>query len=385
MKTVVACTSLDEPTAAGHDLAAQIRSSLGDADAIIVFASPRYDHSLLLAALRNRCGRGVIVGASSAGEFTSDHRGEGLACVMAIRAPEMQFTVSAATGLSKAPAAVAQKIAAGFRGVSDGAFPHRTALVLFDALAGHGDVLIEKLTLATSGQYQFFGGGAGDNAQFQRTAVFAGTDVVVDGVVSLEILSVKPIGVGVGHGWEPASEGFRVTETDGMRILSLNGMPAFEAFKEHADRTKQKLDLAAPLPFFLHNVLGISTSSGHRIRVPLSVGLDDSILCAAEVPMGAVVQIMRTSEKSALDAAARATDSALLALGEHRPKAALFFDCVATRLRLGEKFDAELEIVKDRLGGVAMTGCNTHGQLARAEGQFQGFHNCTAIVCVFPE
>jgi hypothetical protein len=92
---------------------------------------------------------------------------------------------------------------------------------------------------------------------------------------------------------------------------------------------------------------------------------------------------MRTSDESAFDAAARATDSALRALGEHRPKAALFFDCVATRLRLNDKFDAELEVVKDRLPDVALAGCNTHGQIARAEGQFEGFHNCNAVVCVF--
>lgn len=30
-------------------------------------------------------------------------------------------------------------------------------------------------------------------------------------------------------------------------------------------------------------------------------------------------------------------------------------------------------------------GCNTYGQIARAEGQFSGFHNCTAVVCVIPE
>jgi hypothetical protein len=31
-----------------------------------------------------------------------------------------------------------------------------------------------------------------------------------------------------------------------------------------------------------------------------------------------------------------------------------------------------------------VTGCNTHGQIARAEGQFEGFHNCTAVVCLLP-
>jgi hypothetical protein len=30
-------------------------------------------------------------------------------------------------------------------------------------------------------------------------------------------------------------------------------------------------------------------------------------------------------------------------------------------------------------------GFNSYGQIVRAEGQFSGFHNCTAVVCVFPD
>ncbi|HJU20068.1 MAG TPA: hypothetical protein VJ770_26745, partial [Stellaceae bacterium] len=77
--------------------------------------------------------------------------------------------------------------------------------------------------------------------------------------------------------------------------------------------------------------------------------------------------------------------AALGALGGGKPKAALFFDCVATRLRLGESFGFELGALADRLGRIDLAGCNTHGQIARAEGQFGGFHNCTAVVCILPE
>jgi hypothetical protein len=34
---------------------------------------------------------------------------------------------------------------------------------------------------------------------------------------------------------------------------------------------------------------------------------------------------------------------------------------------------------------VALAGCNTYGQVASIEGQLSGFHNCNAVVCVFPE
>ena len=287
-------------------------------------------------------------------------------------------------GLKSDPGDAAAQIVRSFKG-SEAGFRNRSALVLTDALAGYADALTDALTMAIAGEYQFFGGGAGDNAQFQRTTVFSGTEVLTDAAVALEILSEKPLGIGVSHGWEPASAPFRVTEADGLRLVSLNGLPAVEAFQEHALATGEKLEVSSPIPFFLQNILGIDTGSGYRLRVPLAVNDDGSVHCAAEVPAGSIVRIMKSSDASAAEAAERATDSALAAIGDLRPKAALFFDCVATRLRCGDQFPAEVAAVTNKIGDAALVGCNTHGQIARAEGQFDGFHNCTAVVCVFPE
>ena len=263
-------------------------------------------------------------------------------------------------------------------------FPFRSALVMTDALAGHADILVDELTVATAGQHQFFGGGAGDNAQFRKTTVFAGAEVLTDAAVALEILSSKPLGVGVSHGWRPSSETYRVTEVDGMRLISLDGFPAIEMFEEHAEATGQRLDREEPLPHFLHNIIGIDTGAGYRLRVPLAAAADGSVLCAAEIPKGALVRIMRTDPASAINAAERAAEAAASAVTG--PAAgALFFDCVATRLRMGEDFNTELSSLQKRFSDIPFTGCNTHGQIARAQGQFDGFHNCTAVVCVFPE
>ena len=51
---------------------------------------------------------------------------------------------------------------------------------------------------------------------------------------------------------------------------------------------------------------------------------------------------------------------------------------------MGDQFGEEVAIVRDQLAGADLLGCNTHGQIARAEGQFEGFHNCTAVVAVLP-
>ena len=326
-----------------------------------------------------------MVGCSSAGEFTHLSHGEGQACAVGLWSDEMRFSPGIGRGLSRDRAAVADDVVRSFKGVGSYAHGHSSALILTDALAGHADELIEQLTLKTGGSYQFFGGGAGDDANFRRTQVFCGTEVASDAAVGLEILSKKPLGVGVQHGWEPAGKPIRVTDADGSRIVSLNAAAAVEVFRDHAEATGQRFDAANPLPFFLHNILGVETGQGYKLRVPLAVNADGSVSCAAEIPTGATVRVMRTSLASAADAAAKATGMALERLNGHKPNVAIFFDCVATRLRMGGEFGVELDALKKVLGEAGFAGCNTYGQVARAEGQFGGFHNCTAVVCVIPE
>lgn len=385
-QTAAAYTDRIESADAGRHLGEQIETALAGVapDAVILFASSRFDHQKLLEAFTAVCKPKVLVGSSSAGEFTAHERGEGTACALAISSSGLRFSAGLGQGVSSDRAVATRAVLSSFQGLDAYEYGYRSALVMTDALAGNADDLVEQMTLATSGKYQFAGGGAGDDAKFSSTHVFLGTKAYTDAVVALEILSEKPLGIGVGHGWSPASKAFRVTEATGPRVVSLNGVPAIEAFEEHARATEQRLDRANPLPFFLHNILGIDTANGHRLRVPLVVNDDGSINCAAEIPTGARVHIMKTTAESAVAAASTATASAVQALKGEKPGAALFFDCVATRLRMGDVFGFELESVTRMLGGADLVGCNTYGQIARAEGQFGGFHNCTAVVMVLP-
>lgn len=383
----VVFTSEPDSAAAGHEIAEGIRSALGGQSphALILFSSSRHDYSALLNAVHDGCAPAVLVGCSSAGEFISHERAEGAVSAIGIRSDSMSFSAGLGRNLRENRRAAAEQITAGFRGVHAHKYPHRAALVLTDALAGYTDDFMEQLSLSTLGNYRFFGGGAGDDAKFARTHVFCGTEAVADAAVALEILSHKPIGVGVSHGWLPAGEPLRVTESDGARLISLNAVPAVEAFQEHAARTNQPFDLTDPIPFFLHNVLGIDTGTGFRLRVPLAVNEDGSIGCASDIPSGSIVRIMKTSGKSASDAAIQAARSALGQMGGAKPDVALFFDCVATRLRMGGEFGLEMEALQKTLGDIPYVGCNTYGQIARAEGQFSGFHNCTATVALLPD
>ncbi|MDP9037541.1 MAG: FIST C-terminal domain-containing protein [Myxococcota bacterium] len=385
-KTAAVYTDRTDSEEAGRHLGEQVNQDFEGAapDALIVFASSRFEYEKLLEAISATCKPRLLVGSSSAGEFTGRNRGEGTACALAVRSSELHFAAGLGRRVSVDRAGAARDLLSSFKGLETYEYAYRSALIMADALAGHAEDLVEQLTLLTSGKYQFAGGGAGDDAKFSRTHVFLGTKAYSDAVVGLELLSDKPLGIGVGHGWTPASKAFRVTEAAGMRVTSLNGMPAVEAFDEHAKTTNQAFDRSKPLPFFLHNILGIDTGNGHRLRVPLVVNGDGSVTCAAEITTGARVHIMKATADSAVAAASNATAAAVAALNGEKPGAALFFDCVATRLRMGEVFGFELESVAKMLGGAELVGCNTYGQIARADGQFGGFHNCTAVVMVLP-
>lgn len=383
--STVAHTDMSSADKAGTELGSRINEALnGPPDALILFGSPKYEYEPLLRAVDATCRPKVLVGCSSAGEFTSDAPRHSSACAIAVRSDEMRFSAGLGRNLRADRTAAAKSLVSSFAGLTSDGYSFRSAMVLTDALAGYADDLIEQITVLTAGSYQLFGGGAGDDAAFQRTHVFFGTEAVPDAAVVLEILSNKPVGIGVSHGWLPASSPMRVTESDGARLVSLNAAPAVEAFEQHAEGTCQRFDPNEPLPFFLHNVLGIQSPAGYKLRVPLKVNPDGSVSCAADIPTGSTVAIMRATVPSAAAAATEAANAAMRQLGNHKPGVAIFFDCVATRLRTGKEFGLELGALAGALGGAAFAGCNTYGQVARAEGQFGGFHNCTAVIGILP-
>ena len=188
-KTSAAYTDRTDSIEAGRHLGEQIRQDLeGSApDGVIVFASSRFEYEKLLEALSAACGPKILVGSSSAGEFTGGDRGEGTACALAIRSATVMLSAGIGRGVTADRAKAAEEMLSTFKGLETHEYRYRSALIMTDALAGHADDLVEQLTLLTSGKYQFAGGGAGDDAKFSRTHVFLGTKTYSDAVVGLEI------------------------------------------------------------------------------------------------------------------------------------------------------------------------------------------------------
>lgn len=386
-QSAVVYTSLKNSHEAGVELGLKIEQVFGKTipNVVIVFASSVYEYESLLSALNEICNPEILIGSSSAGEFTTNDFGTDSACAIALYSTEMKFSAAISEGIKSDRVHVAEELCRCLTGLENYQYQYHSAMIFADALSGYTDELVELLTEKTIGKYQFFGGGAGDNANFNRTHVFYGCKAYTDSAILLEILSDKPVGIGVSHGWIPTGNKMRVTQTDGTKLISLNARPAVELFKEHSAAIGQELDPQQPIPFFLHNILGIEIAGNYKLRVPLSVDSDGSINMASDIPTGAFVSFMTTNNDCSRNAAIEATQMAISQLNNHKPSVALFFDCVATRLRMGDEFNLHLDLVNSSLDGVKYAGCNTYGQVARIDGQFSGFQNCTAVVCVIPE
>lgn len=161
-RVAVSQTAVPSATEAGKFLGNEISTKLdGDSpDVLIVFASPEYLYAELLQALEECCRPRILLGCSSAGEFSGSSSGIASASVTAISSTDIVFNAVLSKGLRAERAGALQQLSAGFTGDLHPEYPYRCVLVLTDALAGYADELIHELTVQTSGTYQLFGGGA---------------------------------------------------------------------------------------------------------------------------------------------------------------------------------------------------------------------------------
>src|SRR5688572_15553758 len=101
-KTAAVYTNRTDSVDAGRHLGEQIREDLegGVPDGVIVFASSKFKYEKLLEALSAACEPKLLVGSSSAGEFTGEDRGEGTACALAIQSTSVKLSAGIGRGVT---------------------------------------------------------------------------------------------------------------------------------------------------------------------------------------------------------------------------------------------------------------------------------------------
>src|SRR6185369_14746197 len=180
-------------------------------------------------------------------------------------------------------------------------YPHRTAIVLLDPLAGNGEEVALMLAEALGPDQPIAGGAAGDDLAMKETRVACGHRVASDALVVAQIFSARPLSIGIRHGHRPLSGPLRVTRAEGGRVIEIEGRPAWDVWKEQTREAAaargidvDRLDATTTGAFLLQFEGGLANGDGYKIRAPLARNDDGSISFAAAIPQGAVLRITQS-------------------------------------------------------------------------------------------
>lgn len=331
----------------------------------------------------------VVLGATTAGEFSEKQDAKAAVSALAV-AGDFRVYAGLGRGLKADMEGALGRAMETLPPALEG-YPHRTGLMLFDALAGHGEETVLLASALLGEGIQLAGGAAGDDLLMKETCVGLGREVASDAVVLAMIFSRKPLGLGVCHGHEPISPPLKVTRAEGARLYEVEGKTAWEVWREQTREVArsrgidvEQLEGDALGAFLLRFEAGLAAGSSYKIRAPLQRFDDGSLLFASEVPEGAFLRITESVPERQIASARAAAKQARERL-DGAPAGALVFDCICRNLILKERFIEAVSAMSEELGNQPLAGFETYGEIALDSGEVSGFHNTTSVVLAFPE
>lgn len=384
----------DDSYVAGVNAAQDALGSLGgtEADVALVFASVQYDQEKMLAGVHSVTGQALIVGASTAGEITTEGPlPKHSIVVMLIRSDTMKFIGGVGESIAAGPRAAGKKAA---DQVQTKAGAELKAFMMFpDVLVGNGADIVRGVLDSLGEHFPVVGGAAGDDFKFVKTYQYLNDKVYSGAVVGLGLTGDFKIGIGVKHGWIPIGIPLKVTKSEGSVLHELDGKPAISIYEDYfgEEEAKQlKTDTLAKLAITYPLGMKVEGSDEMLIRDPITVDAKGSITCAAEIPIGAEIQLMVGSKEEAVKVAKVAAQNAVAQLDGAQPKAVIIFNCIARSKLFGETSGTEIMAIQEAVGAdVPLIGFYTYGEQAPLGGEVRNinkcnpaFHNETVVICV---
>lgn len=191
--------------------------------------------------------------------------------------------------------------------------------------------------------------------------------------------------VEVVRGWTPASPVYTVTRAEGNVLYEIEGEPATEWYRRFFTISTEEGAELAPMPDSA-NRFPLIVEGPERDRQ----GLYRSMV-AFDDPPGAVTYwgSVRTGDRVRLgmgnDASLVRTAATLHADQEEPPEAAILYSCVGREIVLGDIAPDEAAAIHRGLGGVALSGFFTFGEIGPTAGGSLAFYNQTAILVLLSE
>jgi hypothetical protein len=263
----------------------------------------------------------------------------------------------------------------------------KTMFVFVDGYSQRISSLIDSLYNNFGLRYNYIGGGAGSinpsALDMSKTpCLFTNNGLIKDSAL-LALVDIES-GVGAGHGFHKISGPYKVTESSGNVIKSLDWRPAFEVYKEiikeHSGDTithENFFDIAKRYPF------GISRMGSEIIvRDPFTVE-GESLIVATEIPQESFVDILTGNPDSIVSAAKKSYTAAMGAFHGGQKRTVLLIDCISRALFLENDFVREIEAVCQE--NVPLIGALSLGEIANSGKDYMELYNKTCVVGILAD
>mgnify|MGYP003348831679 CR=1 FL=1 len=255
---------------------------------LIVFAAPRYNLEQLAASLSERLPDCALIGCTTSGEIAA-----GSALTQSLVLWALGGTgVRVSTGFGESDGQGLRQAAVQAAGCLEQLErrKHTVMVLLSDGLGGDQMEVVRGAYDAANIDVPLVGGCAGDYLAMRQTRQLHGRRVMSGAVVAAAISSDRPLGVGVSHGWTPASEPMLVTESRNTLLSSLDDQPALDVYLNFFDPPQEvRDDPQAFADFAAVHPIGIRRRD--RIEMRHITGFDlnqRALVMVAEVPQGAL-------------------------------------------------------------------------------------------------
>lgn len=256
-------------------------------------------------------------------------------------------------------------------------------LIMLDGLSSNITDFLDNVFEITSSDTQIVGGGAGKLTFEKDPIIFTNTESYTNAaiIISLE----NTLSIGIENGWEYLEGPFLATSTERNVLKSLNFEPAFEVYKKVVEKDCGKkfdddnfFEIAKSYPLGI-----VKYDKEIVVRDPIRYDDEGNLVLVGDISQNSTLNILKGKEDELIESSGRAIEKSCTKKLKKNPKSLILFDCISRSIFLGDRFNEELKIMKDKIqSDVKLSGALTLGEIANNGNEYITFYNKSCVVGV---
>ncbi|MDO8339689.1 MAG: FIST N-terminal domain-containing protein [Candidatus Burarchaeum sp.] len=235
--------------------------------------------------------------------------------------------------------------------------------------------LLNQLVSKTKFPFPIIGGVAGDDWNFERTAVFCGSKVHKEAIVLAAVRTRLKFGIGAKHSYSPVSQNkYKIRLKDNI-VTDMAKMEKGKAgkwlpcpatyLKEAGISAREFRGILSFMKEIIaqNKALPLKNIENHLLAFPFDVK-DNGITFQNLLSDGDVVQIMHTTTEDLERTCSESLEEAVAKLGSAPPTSALLFSCSIFECILSNRHRNEIApLKKTKFKSLPIVGCYVAGEV----------------------